>query len=334
MAFNYYGPNKSVFGKETYRKAIGTDETNGYAVLKIEPRGNKFTKRPDPGVKGVIRDNLEMQLTPTWTTMGGQGGIVPSIMSLAKLPNWYGGASTLIQGGANAAGFSQIGAVFSSKKVYQQSGYLTITPSMRIVNWYDDALNSPMVNAFILLNYCVPGDAINGFKELKDFLKQKTPGALKIFNAIADGIKEGVEGVVNAADSLIPDGAADEVAALGQGLGNLGREVFDGVDDLQVLRKSPTPVRVTIGQYFQHDDMIVESVRLKFSKEQTENGPLYLDAYLTLSTRRVVYDIEYSGLQHANKWATAIKSVSDATEAPTAPVQASTVFSPGDTFSA
>lgn len=69
-----------------------------------------------------------------------------------------------------------------------------------------------------------------------------------------------------------------------------------GWDDYFKLRAAPTPVRVRIGNFFFHEDMIIESVSFDFSKEMTKNGPLYVDISMSLSSRTVITSLKDVGL--------------------------------------
>jgi hypothetical protein len=72
-------------------------------------------------------------------------------------------------------------------------------------------------------------------------------------------------------------------------------DVADGSDDLFTLRASPQPVQVEIGSFFQHLDMVITQISFSFSKEMTRNGPLYLDATISLSSRFIINDISKAG---------------------------------------
>jgi hypothetical protein len=95
-------------------------------------------------------------------------------------------------------------------------------------------------------------------------------------------------------------GTIDKIKGLGSELikeaGEGGAEVFEGYDDNFVIKTSPTPVTICIGNYFKHDDMVIDGVKFNMSKEMTENGPLYIDVDLSISSRRVVDNIDYVGM--------------------------------------
>jgi hypothetical protein len=157
--------NQSIFTKDAYTKAIGTVSQNGYAVLKISPKGNKFTGRKDAEIRGVIRNNLEFGIEATWTELGGVAGLVPDIMGLKDFAT---GIENFAKGGqlSQAAGIAERGTKFSSKKIYSRSGYLTINPQLRLINWNGALEGSPVIAAMLLATYCIPANAKDGYMGL------------------------------------------------------------------------------------------------------------------------------------------------------------------------
>jgi len=47
--------------------------------------------------------------------------------------------------------------------------------------------------------------------------------------------------------------------------------------------------------------MVITNVQFNMSKEMTEYGPLYIDAEITMSSRRIVDNIDYVGMYVSNK---------------------------------
>jgi len=306
--------NKSLFTKEAYTKAIGNKSTNGYAVMRIMPKGNRFTKRQDAQIKGVITDPMSFSIEANWDSLGGIAGLVPSIFGLDDLA---AGIEKIATGGnlSRAAGVAEGGTRFTTKKVYSKSGYLTITPKIKIINWYGTPEGSPVLAAMLLASYCLPSPMDQGLAGgINDVAK-------KLIGVAAKGISQilpkdpadatATEGNIPPLDDTTGEFAnkVDQIAtATMKGIGSLakqageaGVEIFDGVDDYFILKSSPSPVSVSIGNYFQHDDMVITNVQFNMSKEMTEYGPLYIDAEITMSSRRIVDNIDYVGMYVSNK---------------------------------
>ena len=55
-------------------------------------------------------------------------------------------------------------------------------------------------------------------------------------------------------------------------------------------------VSVTIGQFFYNPSMVITGVNFQFSKQMTKAGPLFVNATIDLSTRKILTDLEDVGL--------------------------------------
>jgi hypothetical protein len=293
--------NQSIFTQDAYAKAIGNDAHNGYAVLKISPKSNEFTGRKDAEIKGVIKNNLQFNIEATWTELGGVAGMVPDIPILK-------GAVEAIEGFGNTSRFQQSmgladrGTKFSSKKIYSRSGFLEIKPEMRIINWNGGIMNSPIVAAMLLANYCIPANAPEGYMKLwNEVVGEKITNYVQ---TLGNEVIEKFEGIVAAGKTGQDTNFMDKVKTLlaegARGSAEGIKEAFESYDDNMVLKASPTPVCVKIGNYFSHPDMIITNVQFTMSKEMTENGPLYIDVEISLSSRRCIDNIDYIGMQLPN----------------------------------
>jgi len=288
--------NQSIFTKDAYTKAIGTDTQNGYAVLKISPNGNKFTGRKDAEIKGVIKNNLQFSIDATWTELGGIAGLVPDIFGLRDLAsnveNFFETSDT-----QRAMGLADRGTKFSTKKIYSRSGFLEIKPEMRIINWTGDLAGSPIIAAMLLATYCIPANAPNGYMSMWNGIEDKITTYVK---TLGKEVIEKFEGIVAAGKSGKDLNFMDKVQALiaegARGSAEGLAEVFESYEDKFVMKASPTPVSVKIGNYFSHDDMVITNVDFTMSKEMTENGPLYIDMTISLSSRRCIDNIDYVGM--------------------------------------
>lgn len=304
--------DKSVFNAGAYKSAIdggeNSSERNGYAVLRLRPdRPRLGSDTVDPEITGVMKDHLSFNIDATWTTLGQVGGSI--------LPGGISKGYGAVGGALNIAGAASIGAAFASKKIYQQSGYLTIKPNIRVVDW--NGVGQPILSAIILMYYSTPKDwltpedfmgaadvMLENLKPLVDVVIDKTPDVgKKIVNCVAtEGLKAGKQ-IYNAVSNLskkIPDNVQKEVAgAVDAGtevVGNFVKTVAEDADDLATLRSSPVPLTVEIGQYFNRSDMIIENVEFEFSKEMTKSGPLFVDISLNLSSRKIIKNGNDMGL--------------------------------------
>jgi hypothetical protein len=291
--------NQSIFTKDAYTKAVGTASKNGYAVLKISPRDNKFTGRKDAEIRGVIQNNIEFTINATWSELGGVAGLVPDIGPLQGAAE---GIEKLARGGkiSQAMGIAEGGTKFTTRKIYSRSGNLVINPSIRIINWTGDVTGSPVIAAMLLATYCIPANADQGFMNLWNKFEDKMKNY--IVN-LAGKAGEAVEGWLEK-NPINPDSMVDKIQGLaveaGQEAAYATGEVFEGYSDNFVLKTSPTPVTICIGNYFEHNDMVIEEVKFKMSKEMTENGPLYIDADLSISSRSIIDNIDYIGMFNPN----------------------------------
>jgi len=303
--------NKSVFTKESYKSAVnGDNNTNGYAVIKITPDARQgFADEADAEIKGVVKNNFEFDIEASWSDMAGVGS--------SLLPSGMDGVTGLLekaQSIGNIAGFASMGSSFASKKIYQKSGYLTIKPEMRIVDW--EGTGQPVISSLLLANYCLPREYANAAPVIKSVLgsvAQSFINELKEFDAAKkanDEEQEGKHGGVRGkVQTTVSEGydfikksikkSSDYTVDIfkNAGLQFNTNDINKDFDDLMALRSSPTPVKVEIGQYFSKNDMIIESISFQFSKEMTKNGPLYVDIVMGMSSRKILTGLNDIGLR-------------------------------------
>jgi len=77
--------------------------------------------------------------------------------------------------------------------------------------------------------------------------------------------------------------------------------------DIITLKKAPPPVRIQIGQYFYHPDMIIKNANFTFSKEVSDLGPLFVDVILSLETRKIMSGIRDVGFVEVDKLASRVR---------------------------
>jgi hypothetical protein len=305
MEFNVF--NKSLFKKDAFMEAIGDSKNNGYSVIRITPQDARAgSGEKDPAIIGVIKNNISFSIESNWTDLGNIGStIFPSGSSTVK--NFMDKGNSV----ANVLGFSDLTASFASKLIYQQSGRLSISPQMRIVDW--NGTGQPIFSSLLLAAYCLPRTYFSpSSEETKKTMEWLTEEGKRIYNemkakqsdtgqkmigaientaeAIAEGVEEGIKLVGSFVDKTMGDGYSKRLLD----------ESVDGLDDLFSLRSSPSPVTIEVGKYFKRTDMVIENVNFEFSKEVTENGPLYVDIDITLKSRKILTDLEQVGLKSPN----------------------------------
>ncbi len=304
--FNDRSIKNAVFGKTEAGNQYVTDP-QGYAVITLMP-SKGTNNRHDPKVVGVIQNEIGYTINAEWTALGGAGGIIPQIAGLGGLGSTVDNFVGEINKPINALGYGNVGTAFTSRKVYRQSGYLTINPEIMVVDWSGKA--EPLKAAVVLASLCIPSG--DGVEDLIKYLTDKFPDKAKLVKNALDKLQEGVVNVKKTAgggssnDTTGPTSNKSESqqsnknSAAGRAI-NFGGDVFEDVSDYLSLRKSPNPVEVRIGNYFYHKDMVLESVQISFSKEMTTKGPLYAKFNLSLSSRKIINGIDQIGISSPDK---------------------------------
>lgn len=292
--------DKSVFNKKSYQSAIGKDNNNGYAVVKITPRIKRVSKNDkdfaDPPIKGVYdysEGGLEFSVNANWEPLG---GIAQSVLPGGSV---VGDAYSKVNQGASLFGVANIGAGWASKLIYQKSGHLEIRVPIMIVDW--EGIGQPIMSAKLLSLYCLPTEVMNisetlqnnsekieqEIENMRGSLNEMAQSTGKLTDvataAGANGLTkagEAVEGVIVKGKKILD--AADQIGAVD----NFKNNLLD--DDAVTLRSSPSPVILEIGEYFKHDDMVIQNVNFQFSKEMTTSGPLFVKANISLISRKIM----------------------------------------------
>lgn len=301
MAFPVGSFDKSVFGLNSYKGAIGSSSKNGYAVVKITPKyARPGSEKIDPSIKGVLDTSsggFSFSIPSNWRTFGevGQSLLPNAAAPVAKL---YGIANNI----GNSFGFADIGAAYASRKIYQKSGYMTIKIPLMVVDW--TGVGQPILSAMLMSYYSLPSKTLNIKKELKEieqWVENELEKARQSDNLlvstganIVGATKNFTEGVVNLANQKV-EAVLDKIPNV-KPEGRAKSELED-LDDLYTLRSSPVPIKVEIGEYFKNDDMIIENIDFAFSKEMTSKGPLFVKIDLSLSTRKILTSPEDIGLR-------------------------------------
>jgi hypothetical protein len=91
------------------------------------------------------------------------------------------------------------------------------------------------------------------------------------------------------------DLVSNTIDTAGEILKNGADTVLEEADDMITLRSAPSPVNVSIGNYFYKEDMVITRASFNFSKECTKAGPLYVEISLDLTSRYILKDIKSVG---------------------------------------
>jgi len=194
-----------------------------------------------------------------------------------------------------AAGGGEMGAVYKSKKYWKRSGYLTVTPKMRIIDVNGDGL--PLLATRLLLMFCT---AMTGtFEEKLKSFEGTIDKGIETLNTGSISRAEQDQKDFNDKSGLPKVGAAAKLVAENSFQIALAAadEYLEGISDAFSLKVSPPPLKVDIGRIFHHEDMVLTDINFTFSQENTINGPLYVDIDLTLTTRRIINGINSTGME-------------------------------------
>jgi hypothetical protein len=242
-------------------------------------------------IRGLLTENLSINTDATWDTIDLVAGLTtnPFLGTLYKYGTMIGGLSGI----ANVANTG-----ISTRKIYTKSGYLELDIRFRVVDW--QGVGSPVESAFLLTSMCLP-------KNLKNFNATDAVGAVadigvtqinKIVTFITKALGSSQEDI-NAMTAEIEGGANSTksfISAISKKLPIEGLEkliptpitnVFNDPQFL-VIASAPSTITVQIGNYFKHNDMIVEGVKCEFSRQATSAGPLFADFSMRVSSRQAI----------------------------------------------
>ncbi len=267
--------------KQSSIDSASYDDSLGFNMVRLRPNFEKwgsYLKTNSEGINYVITalmiNDFNYSLESVWDTM--------------EVP-FDSGIGDIIGGFATMAGAGEMGSVFRSKKHWKKSGYLSISPTVRFIDVDGDG--TPLKIATMLLQWAT------AFNESE---------MSKGITAVTETIRTGVTDVGARVAGSIPrnianDSPARETLAVGvQELTTMGvagvSNYLEDIGDLLSTRQTPPPLVVEIGKIFKHDDMVLTQVEFSFSKEVTEKGPMYVDATLSLSTRKIINTKADTGL--------------------------------------
>ena len=282
----------SLFNQQSWQGAGQTKENEqdgglaiGHSVIKIMPNYElyKLDRNDFTAVVGVTQVKVSIGLESEWASL-----------NYPAIPKFFNTLSVLGGGG-------EIGSVYMSKKLWRKNGFISMTPTFRVVDW--NGTGKPLMAALQVSKLCLPGipsslaTMINGAEEKEinavDGLSENVIKASKTFK---DSIKKITKGTAyEAAGDLIGNGIESTGKAVGGRSSTINRNIVEDAHDLITLKDAPPPVMVQISNYFFHPDMIITNANFEFSQEVSDVGPLYVDITLEMSTRKRVSGINDIG---------------------------------------
>jgi hypothetical protein len=267
----------------------------GHSVIRISPNFYYYNKNRNKlaTVFGVTKKNVEFGISSQWDARGH-----------AKLfSGFIDGASSI----SEMAESGELGALYSSKKLWKKSGYLDISPEFRIVDWGGNG--QPIRSALNIIKYCLPGIRDNDLgKSISDAKQWITQHQAEIVALTKETAHNVVNGTANLAEKIVDNPTASSIIDTSKNFANgiideatdkaftFSDNIFDDLHDYFTLKDAPPPVMIQIGQYFYHPDMVIDDVNFEFSKEVTRYGPMFVDIRIKASSRKIMNGIEDTGL--------------------------------------
>jgi hypothetical protein len=261
----------NLFTEDTYNKAIKYSQDGGPYSIKITPSmGRVISNQKDVGITGILKNNISINVDSNWESMGDIISDIAGNNSIINAFKSVGNFST------RPAGISIANAGLVTKKIYKGGGgYLIINPEFRLFDW--ESTGCVLQQLLTLITLCLPRSAAS--MTIEEVVKKITAAVpnnkvSKLIDWVTDYINTAVE---NSGDELL-------IGSL-----NVIKHVLDEVGEGDIrLTESPSPVRVQISNWFRHDDMVIESIKLDISDKMTINGPLYIDVSMSLSSREAM----------------------------------------------
>lgn len=235
--------------------ASGSDPTNtdaGYGIIEIFPSSLNQNKTNFPIITGVMKDELSLNFDSEWTTMDSID--IPFISDTIEEAGKVIGAGTMLAGGGDW------GYIWKSKKIWKQSGYIKVGGTFVVVDWEGDG--APLKAARNIIRYCTPG----GNSKTMAISQSTNEAGLKAKTAAVSAISTGFD----RSTGTIADSISN----------NLG-----GITDFVALKDAPPIVTIKVSKYFVHNDMVINSVTTKFSKEVSDKGPLSVEITFEAESR-------------------------------------------------
>jgi len=251
------------FTERTYKDVLDSN-TGQYKIIimpKIRRVDSNTGKEIDLGVHGMLKNNIQYSIKAEWGATDLENGL----MSMFPNSGLLGDLVNTVRSAGRLGGSSVANAGVFTKKFYTKSGYLEISPELRVMDWDDQ--NLPLQAALVLTTLTIP--KVSGSAKLREIVESSNT-----LETVKDGALKTLEKLTNSNVDAVSD---------------FGDRTSEGFDDFlesdAFLTSAPPAVEVKIGNWLNFSDMVLEDVNVTFSKEMTKVGPLYADFSLTLSTR-------------------------------------------------
>lgn len=281
--------NSSIFSRSSFNRTIGegkgpfADENDGAYKVVIKPEGSRTLSPKDEGyyVKGVLKGNISLTNTANWGALeldSYLGGLISNLPGLRQ-------AKALAKGVMTVKGI-HAESELQDKKFYTGGDYLSFPINMRV---FDDTNVGKPIEAYIfLLGMSMPREyasvtladtieVIRGtFSDLGKTILEK--GFTKeAYVQAQEDIKHGTKKIDEHIQSNRMKAESNSTPTETNTLG-LGSDVIR-------LTQSPTTVTVQIGNWLELESMVIDSLNVDFSYQQTEAGPQYADFTINVSSR-------------------------------------------------
>lgn len=264
-----------------YKKVLPEENESGLSQYVVKLTSNDSSR---VNVRGLLTENFSFSVDAQWETLDLVAGLStnPFLAPLYKYGSMIGKVS----------GVADVGKTgISTRKIYTNSGYLELSIKFRVVDW--KGTGAPVYSAFALSSMCLP-------KNLKNYTAKE---AMQAVSDIAIRTVGNVVSLIPKTGNLVDAMTADLTNLSDAGI-NLAAMPLEGIQDIVpelravgdlftssqflVLASAPSPITVKIGNYFEHNDMVVQSVKCDFSRQATSTGPLYVDFDVSISSRQAL----------------------------------------------
>lgn len=285
----------------------------GYGIIVIIPnltknamsvRNDLRTSAGDPvKIVGVMNKPLSLGMKSEWVEMSQLNA--PFVSQGMKI------FDTALNDTSTLAGNGAMAAVWASKKLWKQSGFVDLNLEFTIVDWNGDGAPKRMAEMLYRLQTAGPKTGTqDAALKVEEFLRGGVNGVVDVLKTKTDFTDQGAS---TGNEALAAGGAALDMVGDAMGVaasmaGNVANTIIEDLADTLALRDSAVPVRIIIGNnFFDHADMVVNNVSCTFSKEMSPMGPLRVDISMDVSSRKLVAGYDEIGFKHnSNKQRVAV----------------------------
>lgn len=277
--------NISLFKEDSFNKTIHPE--SGAYRIKIEAEGSRTLSKEDEGVYiiGVLKGGVQLNTSSNWGEFdfdAGMGGLVSNNPLLSFIRD-YGKMATMVGG-------VDISSDLQSKKFYTGGSFLSLPLSFKVLD--DDNTGKAIKALMVLLALSMPrNNSSIKLKKVVDALVERLPdnienGVKKVENYLENLVKKvpgAIEGGIN---KINLDNNIYYSKDFREGFGKVLENGYDQLANEELrLTESPPTVKITIGNWLELENMVIDSVNANFSEAQTEIGPQSVEIELNVSTR-------------------------------------------------